>query len=78
MVGQHATREKIAQIFFRREDLRMWQYRDVRPVDYAIAAPESFKIWSRQVPGLKETAVYDPSGQLALVQPNKVLQAEPD
>jgi len=79
MVGQKKTREQIAQIFFRREDLRMWQYRHIGPdVDYAIAGPYIFNSWRRQVPGLKTTAVYDPSGRLALVQPKAVLQATTD
>ena len=74
MVGQHKTREKIAQIFFRRRDLRMWQSRDLGPdVDYAIAAPDIFKTWRRQIPGLRNTAVYDPSGRFALVQPRRAL-----
>ena len=79
MVGQQKTREQIAQIFFRRDDLRMWQHRDIGPdVDYAIAAPEIFKTWRRQVPGLQDASIYDPSGRFALVQPKAALQARTD
>ena len=76
MVGQKKTREQIAQIFFHRQDLRMWQHREIDPeVDLAIAAPDIFKSWRRQIPGLRETAVYDPSGRFALVRPRQAMRS---
>ena len=72
MVGQQRTRQQIAQIFFRRQDLRMWQHRDLdASVDLAIAGPTIFRSWRRQISHLDQTAVYDPSGRIALVQPSK-------
>jgi len=71
MVGKRATRQTIARIFFRRQDLRIPQVENVGPdVSYAIAGPISLPAWSRQIPDLRATAVFDVSGRLALVRPS--------
>jgi len=71
MVGKRATRQTIARIFFRRQDLRIPQVENVGPdVSYAIAGPIALPAWYRQIPDLRATAVFDSSGRLALVRPS--------
>ncbi|MCP4203696.1 MAG: hypothetical protein GY769_17400 [bacterium] len=70
MGGQLVVRESIARLSFRRADLQVWQSRLLSPeVDVAIAGRYSFDSWREQVPGVEETAVIEPTGQLILVRP---------
>ncbi len=76
MVGPLWAREHIARMFFRRRDLKMWQSRVLSPeADLAIAGRHDYNAWRRQIPGLEETAVRGPTGQLILVRPRQAARS---
>ena len=76
VVGKKATRHTIARIFFRREDLAVRQVEVLgSDLDFALAGPRALRIWTRRIPALEKTAVFDPSGNIALVTPGELLPA---
>jgi hypothetical protein len=75
MVGKRATRQTIARTFFRRQDLTIPQVTKLQPdSSFAIAGQSAFRAWRRQIPDLGATAVFDPSGRLALVRLSDALE----
>jgi hypothetical protein len=78
MGGQRSMRRTIARIVYRRQNLDIPKTnKDWSNADLAIAGPEAFRDWTRKDPSLRATAVFDPSGRLALVSPGAV-QAHSD
>ena len=72
MVGQQVVRQPLARLFFRRDDLSVWQAPSPGPeIDFAVAGRRDYQRWVRQAPALAATAVSDPSGLLVLVRPRQ-------
>ncbi|MDH3745649.1 MAG: hypothetical protein OES47_11180 [Acidobacteriota bacterium] len=71
MFGQAATRDRIARMFFGRENSRVTVSHQIHPgVEFALGSSADLESWSRLLPELAETAMFDPTGQVVLVQPS--------
>ena len=70
MTGQSKTRDRIARLYFQRRHLKLVERRSFGgSKKVAIVSWVDYKRWLRTEPEIEERALFDPSGQIALVRP---------
>ncbi len=78
MFGTRATCERVVNVYLRRRDVKATCWRSLFPIhDVAFLTADEYPRWRRLWPGLEETAVVSPAGEVVVVKPSRAGEPPP-